>query len=137
MKWSLKANEKVGKGDQTRGEWVEQLKADGHDTTGMLEDEPELFDDLVPYWNAFHVLSSSRSSGMSIGAIPLPAYESYFRIFRIDSLEERLEYIHYVSILDGEFLKWQGEKSEKDRKKKEAKSKSQPAVPPRAKPKRR
>lgn len=130
MRWSLKANKKIGRGDQTLGEWVEQLKKDGHDTTGILEDEPELFPDLIVYWNAFHFLNSSRNSGMSIGAIPLPAYESYFHIFGIDSLEERLEYIRFVSVLDSEFLKWQGENREQDKEKNNSKARSPKAPSP-------
>jgi hypothetical protein len=124
MMWSLKASEKVGTGDQTKLEWVRQLEADGHDTTGMLDEEPDLFHDLHPYWNAFQILSSSRNSGMSIGAIPLPAYESYFRIFGIDSLEEQLAYLKFVGALDNTYLKWQGDEHEKERKKNERKSKS-------------
>ena len=142
MRWHLKASEKIGKRDRnghemTRVEWVEQLQAEGHDTTGLMDEEPDLFPDLIQYWVAFHQLSSSRSSGMSIGPIPLPAHESYFRIMGVDSLEERLEYIHYVGVLDGEYLKWQGEKHEKESKKNKhnTPSKSQghktPALPPR------
>lgn len=130
MRWSLKASEKIGKGEQTKLEWVRQLEEDGHDTTGILEEEPTLFSDLVPYWNAFHILSSSRSSGMSVGAIPLPAYESYFRIFGIDSLEEQLNYIKFVGVLDSEFLLWQGEKSEQRQKKNKAKNKTKGRVLP-------
>lgn len=118
MRWHLKASKKH-KGGMSFREWVEQLEADGHDTTGMLDDEPDLFKDLIQYWQAFHVLSSSRSSGMSIGAIPLSAYESYFRIFGIDSLEERLNYIKFVGILDNEFLEYQREKDEAEKKKKQ------------------
>ena len=123
MGWSLKASEKMGDGTQTKLEWVQQLEEDGHDTTGMLDDEPEMFSDLIVYWSAFHILSPSRSSGMSVGYIPLPAYESYFRIFGVDSLEEQLNYLKFVGVLDSEYLKWQGEKSEKERKKNESKSK--------------
>jgi len=131
MRWSLKASEKMGKSDQTRAEWVAQLEKDGHDTTGMLDEEPELFPDLVQYWVAFHMLNSSRNSGMSIGAIPLPAYESYFRIMGIDSLEEQLEYLKFVGVLDSEFLKSQGEKNEAERKKNESKGKAKSHPAPR------
>ena len=124
MQWSLKASEKVGGGTQTKREWVQQLENEGHDISGMLEDEPELFSDLYVYWNAFQTLTASRNSGMSIGAIPLPAYESYFRIFGIDSLEEQLTYLKFVGALDLEYLKWQGDEHEKNRKKNERKSKS-------------
>lgn len=123
MRWSLKASEKVGKKipgqeQQTRLEWVTKLEEEGNDTTGILDERPELFADLIVYWDAFHTLSPSRNSGMSIGAIPLPAYESYFRIFGIDSLEEQLEYIKFVGALDSEFLQWQGEKSEANKENK-------------------
>ncbi len=118
-------------GDLTWLEWVRQLEEDGEDTTGMLDEEPELFSDLIVYWSAFHILTSSRNSGMSIGAIPLPAYESYFRIFGVDSLEEQLNYLKFVGVLDSEYLKWRGEKSEADRKKKEGKSKSKGQAMPR------
>jgi hypothetical protein len=122
MRWHLKASEKVGNGNQTRREWVQKLRDDGIDTTGLLDEEPDIFEDLIPYWIAFQVLTSSRNSGMGLGAIPLPAYESYFRIMGIDSLEERLEYIYFVGILDHEFLKWNGEQHEKESKKNKSKS---------------
>jgi len=125
MGWSLKASEKKGVGDLTWLEWVRQLEEDGNDVTGMLDEEPEMFSDLAIYWNAFHILSPSRSSGMSVGSIALPAYESYFRIFGVDSLEEQLNYLKFVGVLDSEYLKWQGEKSEENRKKNERKSKGQ------------
>jgi len=133
MQWNLKASEKIGSGDMTRGEWVEKLQESGQDTSSILEEPPELFPDLVEYWSAFHVLSSSRSSGFSIGYIPLPALESYFRIMNIDSLEERLEYIHFVGVLDSEYLKWQGEQHEKKQKQKPAsspKGRTTKALPP-------
>ena len=133
MQWHLRASEKIGNKGQTRQEWADMLRKDGLDKDADLilnsHDEPELFDDLAQYWNAFHILSSSRSAGMSIGAIPLPAYESYFRIMGVDSLEERLDYIRFVGIIDNEYLQWQGEKHDKESKKNKA-PKSQPAPKP-------
>ena len=123
MGWSLKESEKQKVGNITWLEWVKNLEAEGNDVTGMLDEEPDLFPHLHAYWNAFHILSSSRNSGMSVGAIPLPAYESYFRIFGVDSLEERLEYIKYIGVLDSKFIEWQGEKSEKEQKKQKSKQK--------------
>jgi len=121
--WSLKASEKMPGGSQTKLEWVQKLEEDGHNVAGMLPEEPELFQDLHIYWNAFHILTSSRNSGMSIGAIPLQAYESYFKIFGIDSLEEQLEYLKFVGALDNEYLRYNGEENAK--KKHETKSKKQ------------
>lgn len=111
--WSLKASEKMPGGSQTKLEWVQKLEEDGHNVAGMLPEEPELFQDLHIYWNAFHILTSSRNSGMSIGAIPLQAYESYFKIFGIDSLEEQLEYLKFVGALDDEYLRYNGEENAK------------------------
>lgn len=129
MRWSLEVNEKIGKKikgvkRQTKLEWVQKLEADGNDVTGMLPEEPELFRDLHPYWSAFQILTSSRNSGMSIGSIPLPAYESYFRIFGIDSLEEQLDYLKFVGALDNEYLKVSGEESEKKQQQNNNKSKT-------------
>ena len=126
MQWHLKSSEKVGKGTQTKREWAELLRKDGREEDALLilDEEPELFADLSVYWNAFHILSSSRSSGMGVGAIPLPAYESYFRIMGIDSLDEKFRYLKFVGVLDNEYLKWHGEKNEKEQQKREAKNKA-------------
>ena len=129
MQWSLEASEKIGKKvkgqkRQTKQEWVRKLEEDGHDVAGMLPEEPDLFQDLHAYWGAFQILTSSRNSGMSIGAIPLQAYESYFRIFGVDSLEEQLEYLKFVGALDNEYLKWSGEASEKKQQQSASKPKS-------------
>jgi len=93
----------------------------------MLPEEPDLFQDMQVYWNAFQILTSSRNSGMSIGAIPLQAYESYFRIFSVDSLEEQLEYLKFVGALDHEYLKWSGEESGKKQQQNKKKPSSKPA----------
>ena len=88
----------------------------------MLEEEPDLPQYLICFWN---VLSSSRNSGMGLGAIPLPAYESYFRIFGVDSLEEQLDYLKFVGALDSTYLEWHSDENEKKRQEKECKSKTQ------------
>lgn len=125
MQWSLKANEKAGPNStMTKREYVAKLEADGHDASWILDEEPELYSTSYPYWEAFHLLTSSRNTGFGVGAIPLPAYESYFRIFGVDSLEEQLDYLKFVGVLDSEYLKWQGEKSEKDRSRNQSKPKS-------------
>lgn len=119
-------------------DWFEQLEESGEDTSGITGDRPELFEYLVPYWNAFHVMSKSRSVGMGLGAIPLEAYESYFRIFGIDGLSERLEYITYVGALDSAYLEFQNQESKRksDAKGKGAKAprsstQTKRAIPPR------
>jgi len=85
--------------------------------------------DLVPFWNAFQVLSSSRSVGMGVGAIPLSAYESYFRIWRITDLEDQLEYIRFVGALDSTYLEHQNESSKNKQKSENKNAKSAPRVP--------
>lgn len=99
----------------------------------MLDDKPELTHDLVPFWNAFQVLSSSRSTGMGVGAIPLSAFESYFRIWRITDLEDQLEYIRFVGALDSEYLAFQNKESKKSQEKSGAKNAKSASRVPKAK----
>ena len=83
----------------------------------MLDEKPELTGDLVPFWNAFQVMSRSRSVGMGVGGIPLSAYESYFRIWRITDWEDQLEYLRFVGALDSEYLDFQSENNKKSQEK--------------------
>jgi len=59
---------------------------------------------------------------MSVGPIPISAYESYFSIFRIQNLEERHEIIRIISSVDNHYLK-------KQNKKKPTKSKKENNIP--------
>ena len=79
----------------------------------MLDDRPDLDSVCMPFWNAYHILSRSRSIGMSSGPIPLSEYEVYFRIFRIDGWEEQLEYIKFVGALDSAYLDYQHKESKR------------------------
>jgi hypothetical protein len=88
----------------------------------VLDDKPELTGDLVPFWNAFQVLSGSRNVGMGVGSIPLSAYESYFRLWKITDWEDQLEYIRFVGALDSEYLAFQNEESKKSKEKSGAKN---------------
>lgn len=120
MRWTLKHGDNL--------EWFEQLEAEGKDIGGVLDDRPELTTYLVPFWNAFHVLSNSRQIGMGIGGIPLSAFESYFRIYRITDQEDQLEYIYMVGALDSEYLAFQNEKSKKQSKEVNSNAKSRPST---------
>ncbi len=78
------------------------MQAEGH-TIPELEDQPELFQDLMPYYRAFSVLSSSRESGFSIGYIKYSEIVHYLNEENIYG-PERLEYIRWVQFIDGEFV---------------------------------
>jgi hypothetical protein len=67
---------------------------------------------------------------MGVGAIPLSAYESYFRIWRITELEDQIEYIRFVGALDSVYLEHQSDESKKKSKDSGNKNvKSAPRVP--------
>ena len=67
---------------------------------------------------------------MGVGAIPLSAYESYFRIWRITELEDQIEYIRFVGALDSVYLEHQNDESKKKSKDSGNKNvKSAPRVP--------
>ncbi len=46
-----------------------------------LEQEPEVFEDMLPYWEAYGDLMHSRSIGMSVGPIPLSEIVAYLTLF--------------------------------------------------------
>ena len=66
---------------------------------------------------------------MGVGAIPLSAYECYFRIWRITDLEDQLEYIRFVGALDSAYLEYQNESTKKQQKSGNKNVKSAPRVP--------
>jgi len=66
---------------------------------------------------------------MGVGAIPLSAYESYFRIWKITDLEDQLEYIRFVGALDSVYMEHQSESSKKKQDSGNKNVKSAPRVP--------
>jgi len=111
MEWHLQYGEKL--------EWFLDLEAEGK-SVPALDTMPELFPDLKPYWDAFQTLSSSRQSGMGLGYIPFSEIIHYLgpNWLNITDLEERQDYVNFIRVLDHEYVKFQSNKAESDRKSK-------------------
>jgi len=71
---------------------------------------------MACYWKAFHECNSSRSVGMSVGAIPLSEIVAYLNLHYITDIDERLEYTKWIMFLDQVYLKLNREKQEKETK---------------------
>jgi len=71
-----------------------------------LANRPLLTDHAAPYLTAFKRLHSSRIMGPNgtPSGIALSEIESYSRMFGHDSLEDRLDLVHYVKICDDAWL---------------------------------
>ena len=82
-----------------------------------LQDKPELFQDVVPYYVAFHNLSNSRATGFGIGYISFSEIVCYLNEELIFNYEERKEYIHWIQFIDEHFVKLQHDKQKKESEK--------------------
>jgi len=80
-----------------------------------LDYEPELFYWLSSYIEAFYTLSSSRSSGFSVGAIPLTEIQAWIEIFEID---DREVFVKYIRALDNTFLEHHSKSKSKENQQK-------------------
>jgi len=78
---------------------------------------PQLYPDLVPYWEAFQDLLLTKQSGFS-GAESVTYTEilSYFQIKGVPR-EEWKEFSKWILVLDNEFIKLQREASSEKRSK--------------------
>jgi hypothetical protein len=72
------------------GKQAEQLRSVA-DKTGKtpkaLEDEPEIYPDVLWLWDAFWLLHRSRPIGMTVGPIPLTEIEAYIRLYQVQQVE--------------------------------------------------
>jgi len=82
--------------------WFVQLELDGQKVP-ILDKEPEIFHDLLPYWEAFRALISCRNTGFGIGHIfysEIVAYLNENEILRY----ERATYIKWIQFIDSVFV---------------------------------
>lgn len=81
---------------------------------------PELFDDLVPVWGAFWVLSAGREHGFD-GPQPIRASDvaAHFEIEETPQ-DERAEWYALIRALDAAYLKDSRKRRERARKAEEA-----------------
>ena len=77
---------------------------------GVLDDAPELYPDVVPFWEAFMQLCLSRSASGN-GSNPLSVSDIYawLKIHGVSDYEQRVAYYESVVALDMAWLKHQRE----------------------------
>lgn len=76
-----------------------------------LKSRPELYDDLVPVWEAFWFLHSSRPVGMDVGAISLTEIIAYWReLHGVSGRSDLVEKVHLIRAMDMKFLELNREK---------------------------
>lgn len=80
-----------------------------------LANQPELEELGQLYYQAFNVLSSSRTYGMS-GALPITieAIGYYCILFEFEDLDERADMIRFVQRLDGVYLAEMAKRHDKE-----------------------
>lgn len=74
----------------------------------VIDERPELFDDLLDVWEGFVLLSPSRQSGMGMGYIPLAEIKAYLELFGTYDVERFVRLIRHV---DREFVNEVGRRS--------------------------
>lgn len=83
---------------RARPEFYDRLLAEGR---GPLSNEPDLPIDGEEVWEAFWVLTSSRSTGFGRGPIPFLAIDRYAERFDIDDFQT---FHHLLTAMDGAYL---------------------------------
>jgi hypothetical protein len=81
----------------------------------MLEDQPDLDEQVEEAWNAFAVLDKGRQYGYNgPQPIQLSEIEAYCRLNFIHDESERLELVEYIQKMDAQYLKWYSDKRAKN-----------------------
>jgi hypothetical protein len=114
LDWFMKLQEDLDKKAEKAGKESTLLPA--------LAKRPEIFQDLVIFYNAFNAVSPSRQSGMGLGYIPLSEIRGYLDEFGVCGTEARLEWINWIQFIDRTYVRLHSEKKEKEAK---SKTKSQ------------
>jgi hypothetical protein len=78
-------------------DWLLSAQAQGHEID-ELKDMPMLTEVSYPYWQAYFNLQSS-SDPMGNGAIPVSEIYAYLKLSRIESTEDRLDYVRFINHL--------------------------------------
>ncbi len=72
---------------------------------------PELYDDLMPIWEAWGELNKRRSFGFTANPIPTSEVAAYLDLHDVEDSEQRRYYFLLVGALDEEWLVWARNKS--------------------------
>lgn len=81
---------------------LERRQAKGKNTPA-LDNRPDLFLDLVEYWEAFWELRKRRPRGQGIVPIPISEIVSWLDLSLIKDLESRRDYLRWITALDNEW----------------------------------
>ncbi|MHC5053639.1 MAG: phage tail assembly chaperone [Planctomycetota bacterium] len=80
-----------------------------------LEREPQLYEDLVPVWNAFLALDRARSVGFVPNPITVEAIAVYLDLYAVEGDERRL-WFERIQAMDAACLGWRMDRAERERK---------------------
>ncbi|MFH1982717.1 MAG: hypothetical protein ABIL58_12810 [Pseudomonadota bacterium] len=70
-------------------------------TVPQLENEPELYEDMVSHIRAFNRLDRSRrAGGFAAGAIPVSEIIAYLNEWGVEGVDARLDAIFWVQKID-------------------------------------
>jgi len=77
----------------------------------FLTEEPELYPELFPVWEAFNSLHSSRdSNGMAVSALRPADVIAFLNLRLFGDQEAVSEWYDFIAALDSEWLFWAREK---------------------------
>lgn len=88
----------------------------GHDVPA-LDNKPVLFDDLIPVWEAFGILSKQRRIAPAPNRISITEVECWCEMNQIHDPEEKLWYFKMIGALDDVWMKKAAREIERARKK--------------------
>lgn len=74
-----------------------------------------LFEHYTPYWQAFTILTQTRTSGFSaVNPISLQEISAYLDIYGITGIEERISYTVIIREVDNFYLKRENERLKRE-----------------------
>jgi hypothetical protein len=88
--------------------------------TPALEKKPFLYDDLIPVWQAFNQLHSTRQSGFGLNPISTADIDIWLKLHNV---ENSLDYYDLILAMDTEWLKWASDKQKQEHEAKKKKGK--------------
>jgi hypothetical protein len=95
-----------------------------------LQNRPKLTQWVIEYWEAFHILGSSRIAHQGgIGPIPLTEIVAYMDAIYLFDVDERLKLIKMIQSLDSVYMKHVNEKAAHKRELSSKQRKSAPIRP--------
>jgi hypothetical protein len=102
--WSLQWGSKI--------DFLQQVAKDTGELPPALANRPSLTVWQYYFWEAYHIVSNSRSfHSAGVAGIPLSQILAYFEIYDIKDLELRNLYLYHIQRLDSAYLEYTSKKS--------------------------